>query len=98
LIDYTRKAERQVDLLRQHYVTRERIEALRNLDAAIDEAERRIASEPSKGLSAPRPYPFLARKGRARIKAGRYWFSDSAALPRVIVGVFNDTTDIPSRF
>jgi plasmid stabilization system protein ParE len=97
LIEYTRKAERHIDLLRQHYETHQRLEALRNLDVAIDDAETRIAYEPDAGLPAPRPYPFLARKGRAWIKAGRYWFAYSNTVPPVIVGVFYDTADIPNR-
>ena len=45
----------------------------RNLDAALDEAARRVERDPAAGLPAPRPYPALARPGQVWIKAGSYW-------------------------
>jgi plasmid stabilization system protein ParE len=97
LIGYTPRAARQVDELRQHYEQRERIEALCALAAALEEAEQRIESNPAAGLTAPRPYPELARSGRAWIKAGRYWVAYSTTEPPVILGVFCDSADIPGR-
>ena len=97
MIGYTPRAARQVDELRQHYEERERIEALRALAAALDEAERQIESNPAAGLAAPRPYPELARSGRAWIKAGRYWVAYSTTAPPVILGVFYDSANIPGR-
>jgi plasmid stabilization system protein ParE len=97
LIEYTPRAIRQIGTLVQHYEDRRRPEAIRALFAALDAAERRIESNPSAGLVAPRPYPQVARKGRAWVKAGRYWVVYSKAQPPVIVAVFYETADIPRR-
>jgi plasmid stabilization system protein ParE len=94
---YSVEAEAQVDDLRRHYLARDRIEAVRNLIAALTEAEARIERDPSAGLAAPRPYPMVARPGRAWVKAGRYWIVYNTGRPRIIVGVFHDTADIPRR-
>lgn len=48
-------------------------------------------------MPAPRPYPQLARTGRAWIKEGRYWFSYTLEAPPVIAGVFFETANIPGR-
>ena len=93
----TPRAARQVDELRQHYEQRERIEALRAPAAALDEAERKIESNPAAGLAAPRSYPELAQSGHAWIKAGRYWVAYSTTAPRVSLGVFYDAANIPGR-
>jgi len=74
-----------------------RIEAVRNLAAALAEAEARIEHDPGAGLPAPRPYPGLAREGRAWTKTGRYWIAYSMTVPPVILGVFHDSADIPGR-
>jgi plasmid stabilization system protein ParE len=97
LIQYTERAEQQLDALRQHYLDRERLDALRNLEAALDEAEARIERNPAAGLAAPHPYPFLAKPGRAWVKARRYWISYLTTIPPLITGIFYDTADIPSR-
>jgi hypothetical protein len=97
LIEYAPGATRQVVALRHHYENLDRPEAVRGLTAALDEAERRIESNPAAGLAAPRPYPQLARPGVAWIKAGRYWVSYTTTPPPVIVGVFYETANIPGR-
>jgi hypothetical protein len=81
----------------QHYEDRRRTEAIRGLFAALDAAGRTIESNPSAGFAAPRPYPQVARKGRAWVKAGRYWVAHSTRFPPVIVAVFYETADIPRR-
>jgi hypothetical protein len=48
-------------------------------------------------LSAPRPYPDLARPGLAWIKAGRYWIAYRTKPRVIIVAVFYDTANIPGR-
>ncbi len=90
-------AEQQVAELLRHYARLGRPEAGRNLIALIDQAAARIERDPEKGLPAPRPYPALARPGRAWTKAGRYWIAHSTTRPPVILGVFYETADIPSR-
>jgi hypothetical protein len=55
-----------------HYQTLGRLEAMQNLAAALDEVERRIVLHQEAGLPAPRPYPWLARRGHRWVKAGRY--------------------------
>ena len=97
MIAYTPEAERQVDDLRQHYEDHERIEAVRALFAALNEAAREIVRNPASGLAAPRPYPALAEPGRAWVKTRRYWIAYSTTQPPVIVGVFYDAADIPRR-
>jgi plasmid stabilization system protein ParE len=94
---YSPDAERQIDDLRRHYRERDRPEAVRNLIAALTKAEVRIESNPTAGLPAPRPYPSLARPGRAWIKVGSYWIAYSITSPPVILGVFYATANIPGR-
>ena len=98
MIEYTPEAARQVDALIEYYESRDRSDALRALAVALAEAERRIEHNPAAGLAAPRPYPRLARPGRAWIKAGRYWIAYSTAKPPVILGVFFERADIPRRY
>jgi hypothetical protein len=57
LIGLSARAARQVRTLRQHYEDLGRPEAVRGLIAAMQEAERKIESDPAAGLAAPRPYP-----------------------------------------
>jgi plasmid stabilization system protein ParE len=64
LIVYSPRAIRQIDALILHYEERQRMEAVRAFRAALDQAERKIESNPAAGLAAPRPYPRLARPGR----------------------------------
>ena len=74
-----------------------RLEAVRNLAAVLAEVEARIERDPGAGLPAPRPYPHLARTGRAWTKAGRYWVTYSTTRPPMILGVFYKTANIPGR-
>ena len=97
MIEYTPRAIRQIGTLVRHYEDRHRPEAIRALFAALDAAERKIERNPPAGLAAPRPYPQVARKGRAWVKAGRYWVAYSTTHPPVIVAVFFETADIPRR-
>ena len=97
MIALTPDARRQVRALRDHYQELERIEAVRGLRRSLVAAWEKIVANPAAGLSAPRPYPQLARPGRAWIKAGRYWIAYSTNVPVVIVGVFYETADIPRR-
>jgi plasmid stabilization system protein ParE len=94
---YSPNAEAQIDVLFQHYDGLERIEAARNLARSLEEAEARIMEQPETGLPAPRPYPDLARPGRAWIKVGRYWIAYGLSAPPVILGVFYEAADIPRR-
>jgi hypothetical protein len=97
LIAYAARAVRQIEELRQHYEDRERMEAILARAAALDEAERKIEGNPAAGLPAPRPYPHLARRGRAWVKAGRYRVAYTPTQPPVITAVFYDTANIPGR-
>jgi hypothetical protein len=82
LIGYTDEALEQVRALRHHYEALARDAAIRALDRA---------------LPAPRPYPQLARPGRAWIKSGRYWVAYRTGPAPVIVAVFFETVNIPGR-
>jgi plasmid stabilization system protein ParE len=97
LIAYTPRATRQVDALIQHFEEHQRSGAVHALLAALDEAEQKIEHNPTGGLAAPRPYPHLARQGRAWVKAGRYWIAYDTTLPPTIVAVFYETAGIPRR-
>jgi plasmid stabilization system protein ParE len=94
---YAPAAEAQIDALFRHYDDLERTDAARNLARSLEEAEGRIAAKPDAGLRAPRPYPELARAGRRWLKAGRYWIAYTETVPAVILAVFFDAADIPSR-
>ena len=97
MIRLSADAERQVADLLRHYAGLGRPGAGRNLIAAVDEAVAHIERDPGAGLPAPRPYPALARPGRAWVKAGRYWIAYATTQPPVIVGVFYEAADIPGR-
>ena len=97
MIAYTPQATRQVADLRRHYEDLERINAIEALDAALHAAEQRIANNPLLGLTAPRPYPHVARPGRLWTKAGRYWIAYRTKPRVMIVAVFYDTANIPGR-
>ena len=97
MIRLTRQAARQLSDLRRHYEALDRIEAVRNLAAVIRQAAEQIEQSPESGFPAPRPYPHLARSGRAWVKIGRYWVAYSVASPPVITGIFYDTANIPDR-
>lgn len=92
---FTAEALAQITALRRHYHAKGRSEAARNLTKALRQAARQINA--GKGLPAPRPYPELARPGRAWIHAGRYWIHYATTTPVVILAVFYDEADIPSR-
>jgi plasmid stabilization system protein ParE len=97
LIVFTPRAARQVRALRQHYQDHERPEATRALVVALESAWQAITTDPAAGLPAPRPYPQLARPGRAWVQAGRYWVAYRTRQPLAVVAVFYDAADIPGR-
>ncbi len=93
----SRRATRDVAALARDFRRKNRPEATRNLLAALSQAMKQVADDPSGGLGAPRPYPGLAQPGRAWIKVGRYWFAYSLDDPPAITAVFYDAADIPGR-
>lgn len=97
MIGYSERAQRQVLELLLHYENLDRIEAVRNLIAALQQAEARIERAPQDGSRAPRPYPGLAGLGYDWIKSGRYWVAYSRGDPPVIAAVFYESADIPNR-
>lgn len=96
MIRLSPSAERQLLALLRHYSEQGRPEAARNVVTAIDLAISQIERNPI-GVAAPRPYPELARPGRAWTKAGRYWIAYSATTPPVILAIFFETANIPGR-
>jgi len=90
-------AKGHLDALSAYYEDRDRPEATAGLLAAVERAAARIERAPEAGLQAPRPYPSLARAGRRWIKEGPYWIAHSTTQPPVILGVFHEAADIPSR-
>ncbi len=77
MIRYSAEAIDQLDALRIHFVTKNRVEAALALDAALERAERQIEMRPEAGLPAPRPYPEVTRSDRRWLKSGRYWIACS---------------------
>lgn len=96
MVSLTVEAEGHLRELIAHYEAHDRLEAARNLLAALTEAQERIAANPGAGLPAPRPYPDLKKPGRLWLKAGRYWVA-YCQNPLVITGVFYEMADIPGR-
>jgi plasmid stabilization system protein ParE len=79
-----------------HYEKLDRPAATRNLLAAVEAAQQKIAANPAAGLPAPRVYPKLRKPGRRWVKSGRYWISYTETTPPIISGVFFETVDIPN--
>lgn len=98
MIPLSPEAEAQLDGLLTHYERLARIDAARNLLAALEAASARIERAPEAGLPAPRPYPSLARLGLRWIKERAYWiaYMDAGDGP-IIATIFHDRADIPNR-
>ena len=96
MIELSPEASRHIAAIRKHYLSRERPEALRNLAIALSEASATIERDPAAGLSAPRPYPQLAKAQRLWLHVRRYWIAYSMT-PLRIVAVFYDAANIPKR-
>jgi plasmid stabilization system protein ParE len=98
VIPLSPEAEAQLDALLVHYEKLDRVEAARNLLAALEKVSKRIERSPELGLSAPRPYPLLSHLGFRWIKEGGYWIAYThIANDLIIAGVFHETADIPNR-
>jgi plasmid stabilization system protein ParE len=97
MIALSPEAESQLDALIARYEALGRVEASLNLLNALERAMARISENPKSGLSAPRPYPALAKADRRWIIEGSYWISYSLTTPPVISGVFYAMADIPNR-
>jgi plasmid stabilization system protein ParE len=89
-------AEAHVDALMAHYERLGRVEAIRNLLAALEAVSARIEQGKESGLPAPRPYPSLTRSNVRWLKEGTYWIA-FARSPDIIVQVFYATANIPGR-
>jgi plasmid stabilization system protein ParE len=98
LIDYTPAARRQVGDLIDSYCRKHRPEAVRNLDAALAAAERKIAAGPARPRLFPSVYRDLARPGRAWLKEGIYWIAYQQTVPPAIVAVFWEQAEIDRRY
>ncbi len=97
MIDLSPEADRHLRQLTEHFEARDRLEAARNLLAAVEAARLRIARDPAGGMPAPRPYPELSYLDLKWILEHRYWIAYTAEHPPVIAGIFHDTGDIPNR-
>jgi plasmid stabilization system protein ParE len=97
VIPFSRHAEWQLSSLYRHYEELDRLDAVRNLTAALRQVCEAIERDPAVGLAAPRPYPQLARPGRAWVKAGRYWVAYRTTPRLLITGIFYETANIPDR-
>jgi plasmid stabilization system protein ParE len=97
VIELSPEADRHLRHLTEHYEARDRLDAARNLLAAVEAAKVRIARRPEDGRRAPRPYPELADLDLLWIIEHRYWIAYAASDPPVIAAIFHDTADIPNR-
>ncbi len=97
MIGLAARAERQLASLRKHYEKKERPEAIWALIKAIEIASDSIEADPAAGIAAPRPYPWLIRRGQLWTKAGSYWVAYSLTRPPLITAVFYDKANIPGR-
>ena len=95
MITLSHGAKRDVAALARDLRRKSRPEATRNLLAALSQAMKEVADDPSGGLGAPRPYPGFAQPGRPWVKVGRYWFAYSLDDQPIITAVFYDATDVP---
>ena len=98
MIRFSWEARQHVADLTSHFERRERLEAARNLRAAIDVAIRRIETRRGPFFPAPRPYPDLLFDGWMWLKEGRYWVAFIEPGPDAIIqAVFHESADIPGR-
>ncbi len=97
MIGLSPEAEAHLDDLLAHFERKDRIEAARNLLAALETASERIERNPEVGLPAPKPYPQLAKAGRLWLHVRRYWFAYSTTMPPVFLAVAYDESNMPRR-
>jgi plasmid stabilization system protein ParE len=97
LITLSRRAETQVNTLIEHCERLDRLNAARNLLAAIEAARDTIVKSSEAGLPAPRPYAQLRKSGRLWVHVRSYWICYMQAAPTVIVEIFHESADIPGR-
>jgi plasmid stabilization system protein ParE len=87
-----------LDELVEHYIARERDQAIVNLSRALDVARARIEGDTGGGRLYPTPYPNVARWRFRWIKVHRYWFAYAVGEDRLIItNVLHDTANIPQR-
>lgn len=91
-------AAAQFDALLDHYMRRERDEAVRLLRVAVGEALAAIDANPAAGRSFPGSYRGVGRWGFRWIRVHRYWFGytirDGDA---VVTNILFETSNIPRR-
>ena len=98
MVRLTLTAARQFDELLDHFITRDRPEAVDRLLAALRDALARIEAYPASGTSYPANYPGAARWGYRWIKVHRYWFAYSEHRGHLAVtNILFETSDIPGR-
>ncbi len=96
MIRQTRAAAAQIEALLEHFLTRDRDAATRNLLRAVREALDRIEADPAVGRPHPGPYPGVARWGYRWIRVRRYWFGYAMAPDGpVLTNVIYDAADLP---
>jgi plasmid stabilization system protein ParE len=98
LIAYTPDASRQVAALVDHYRTKQRPEALRNLNDALARAEATILAGPKNPRKFPATYSDLVRPGVMWLKSRSYWIAYQQRTPPVIVAVFWHQAVIDRRY
>jgi plasmid stabilization system protein ParE len=97
VIALSSKADAQLYDLTLYYEEKDRLEAARNLAAALDTVKARIMRAAGAGLDAPRPYPELKALGLKWMIEENYWFAYTLTVPPVIAGIFHASADIPRR-
>jgi plasmid stabilization system protein ParE len=95
LVRLSAAAEQHIEELRAHYRRKGRFDAIHNMTNALRVARRQIAQ--GRCRASPLPYPELEAEGQAWTHAGSYWFVFTTTKPAVVLGVFYDRADLPSR-
>jgi hypothetical protein len=73
VIRTTRRVDRVIDKLREHFERKRYLNAIRSLDAALVEAKRVIGENPTVGAPLLRPYPDPRLS-----RPGQLWFRSAA--------------------
>jgi hypothetical protein len=96
MIPLSLTAREQYFELIQHYLEKEREEAVNRLIGALEDARRLIDAGYHNAVDHPSVYSRLARDGVKWVKCHRYWFGFTVDEP-VIFNILWDAADIVRR-
>lgn len=95
----TAEADEQVAELAEHFLRKDRTEAVHRLTEAVGAALTRVDDANTRWRTAPTPYAALADEGFRWFRQHRYWiaYSMEADGQGAIHHVIYDTANIPAR-